>query len=109
LKKSEAKFGPGVAYRLSLAARQDLRTIYTDSESAFGEIQAGRYITGLRRTLAFLADNPRAARERAEFEPPVRVHRYGSHVVVYVLDAEDVLVVRIRHGREDWAGTPSGN
>ena len=98
-----------MGYSLSLAARQDLRTIYMDSEAAFGETQAGRYVTGLRRTLTFLADNPRAARERAEFEPPVRVHRYGSHVVIYVLDGEDVLVVRIRHGREDWAASPSGD
>jgi len=98
-----------VGYRLSLAARRDLRAIYADSEATFGEAQADRYIAGLRFTLNFLADNPRAARERSEFAPPMRVHRYGAHVVIYILDDEGVLVVRVRHGREDRTSSPSGD
>jgi toxin ParE1/3/4 len=53
-----------------------------------------------------LAENPRAARERLEINPPVRVHPYRAHVVIQVLDADGVLIVHIRHAREDWLSDP---
>ena len=37
-----------------------------------------------------------------EFRPPVRVHFYQAHVIVYVLDGSGILVLRILHGRQDW-------
>ncbi|WP_417496630.1 type II toxin-antitoxin system RelE/ParE family toxin [Maricaulis sp.] len=49
----------------------------------------------------------RAARERVEIAPPVRCHPHGSHLIIYVIDADDdVLVLRIRHAHENWAGDP---
>jgi toxin ParE1/3/4 len=65
-----------VGYSLSKAARQDVIDIYLQSEDRFGEAQADRYLAGLFGAFAFLADNPRAARERREFDPPVRIHPY---------------------------------
>ena len=53
-------------------------------------------------TLDLIADNPRIARERAEFNPPVRLHPYQSHTIVYLLNDMGVLVVRVLHGRQDW-------
>lgn len=58
-------------------------------------------------TLAFLADNPKAARERTELQRPVRVHSYKAHVIVYRLDGQDILILRLRHGREDWQESPA--
>jgi toxin ParE1/3/4 len=61
----------------------------------------------LRRTFDLLAENPRLARERTELSPPVRVHPCGAHVVIYTVEDDGtVLIVRVRHGREDWAGSP---
>lgn len=48
------------------------------------------------------------ARVRGEFEPPVRIHPWKAHVIVYVIEGDDILVVRVRHGREDWARDPAG-
>ena len=45
---------------------------------------------------------PRAARERLEIDPPVRAHPYKSHMVVYVIEGDDVLILGVRHGHEDW-------
>ena len=43
------------------------------------------------------------ARLRSELSPPMRVHPCGSHVILYVVDVErGVVIVRVRHGREDW-------
>jgi toxin ParE1/3/4 len=51
----------------------------------------------------FLADFPRAARLRAEINPPVRAYRYQSHMILYDLDDDDIVIVlRVRHGHEDW-------
>jgi toxin ParE1/3/4 len=37
----------------------------------------------------------------------VRVHPCGSHIIIYTVNkAGGVLIVRVRHGREDWADPP---
>ena len=52
---------------------------------------------------AFLAKYPRAARERKEIRGAVRIHPYKAHLIVYELGPDDrVLILRVRHGREDW-------
>ena len=42
------------------------------------------------------------ARERQEFDPPVRLHPYGAHMIVCVENGAGILVIRILHGRQDW-------
>lgn len=68
----------------------------------FGQPQAERYHAGLTAMLELIADNPRIARKRLEFDPPVRLHPYQAHMIVYLLDDSGVLVVRVLHGRQDW-------
>jgi toxin ParE1/3/4 len=89
-------------YRTTRQADQDIIDIYIWGCRKFGQTQAERYHAGLAATLDLIADNPRIARERAEFNPPVRLHPYQSHMIVYLLDDRGVLIVRILHGRQDW-------
>jgi toxin ParE1/3/4 len=96
-----------MSYRLSRKAEDDLIQIYVAGTRGFGAAQAERYYAGLETAFAFLADYPQAARERVEILPPVRIHPYRSHVIVYVVDDEGVLILRVRHGREDWESQPS--
>ncbi|MEP3329322.1 type II toxin-antitoxin system RelE/ParE family toxin [Sedimentitalea sp.] len=49
-----------------------------------------------------LAENRRMARERVEIIPPVPAHPFKSHVVIYRIDGPDILIIRVRHGSEDW-------
>jgi len=49
-----------------------------------------------------IASSPRMARERNKLTPPVRVQRYWAHLVLYLIEGDDILIVRLRHGREDW-------
>ena len=90
---------------LSEEADHDLDALYRLGVEMFGTAQADRYVGGLLDALDLIADFPGAARLRAEVEPPIRAYPYKSHLVLYDVDARgDVLVVRIRHGHEDWIG-----
>jgi toxin ParE1/3/4 len=96
-----------MACRLSRKAAADVRHIYTESIRQFGPAQAARYHARLRRTFDLLVDSPELARERVELSPPVRVHPCGSHVVIYLIEEDGgILIVRVRHSREDWTGSP---
>lgn len=91
------------SWQLSRAAEADLADIAAYSVEAFGIDRALSYRDGLIRTLAFLAENPKGARLRSELKPPLRAHRFQSHLIFYdVLQEGGIMIVRIRHGREDW-------
>ena len=95
------------AYRLTSAASDDVDQIYFDGVQLFGAAQADRYHDGLEAAFGFLAETPRAARLREETRPPVRAWRYGAHVIIYVVgNADEIMIVRVRHGREDWLTDP---
>lgn len=68
----------------------------------WSEQQADRYLALLTRAFERIAEDPTIARERTEFSPPVRIFACEAHVVIYVLQSDHVLIVRVRHKREDW-------
>ena len=88
--------------RLTRAAEEDVIHVYLESARLFGRLQADRYLDGLERAFDFVADQPLAARERREISPPVRLHVYGAHIIVYLVEPDGVLILRIRHGHENW-------
>lgn len=93
-----------MAYRLTQAAAQDVVDIYRLGLARFGVRQADAYHALLERSFRYLSDNPLAARERLEISPPVRIHPVQAHLVIYQRQADgDILIVRVRHGHEDWA------
>jgi toxin ParE1/3/4 len=96
-----------MAYRLSRKAESDLLTIYAEGAARFGINQAEAYFTRIERTLELLADHPLMARERPEISPPVRIHPCGKHLIVYLVAGDGILVLRIRHQREDWSSEPA--
>jgi toxin ParE1/3/4 len=54
-----------------------------------------------------IAANPRMARERQEIAPPVRIHPFKAYLVIYrIEETGTVLIVRIRHGHENWSTDP---
>lgn len=63
--------------------------------------------TRLGEAFETLAAHLKLVRERLEITPPVRIHSCGAHVIIYFAEASgDVLILRVRHGREDWANDP---
>jgi toxin ParE1/3/4 len=96
-----------VAYALSREAEDDLIEIYIEGASRFGVGQADHYHGKIEHMFGLLAENPRMARERIEISPPVRIHPFHSHLIVYTVDDnDDIFIVRIRHGHEDWQSNP---
>ena len=39
----------------------------------------------------------------------MRVHPYKAHLVIYETDGDDVFIIRLRHGHEDWRPFPAGD
>ncbi|MFK0208995.1 type II toxin-antitoxin system RelE/ParE family toxin [Agrobacterium sp. NPDC090283] len=96
-----------MGFRLSLLAEEDVIRIAEEGILIFGAMQAQKYYRELYSTFELISRNPRMARERHELSPPLRIHRFRAHLVVYSVDGEDeVLIVRVRHGHEDWVNGP---
>lgn len=55
---------------------------------------------------ASLRDFPKTMRERPELGRRVRVHHFKAHVILSELLDEEVAILSIRHGREDWVSNP---
>ncbi|MBU2483682.1 MAG: type II toxin-antitoxin system RelE/ParE family toxin [Alphaproteobacteria bacterium] len=92
-----------MGFRLTPKAEDDIIRIAETGTLLFGEAQALTYHIELFEMLELISSNPRMARERHEITPPVRVHPFKSHLIVYLLtEVDEILVVRIRHSREDW-------
>lgn len=97
-----------MAFKLSRRAVDDITHIYIDGAGTFGAAQAEKYHQQMETTFGLIASNPDIARERTEITPPVRIHPFGSHIIVYIKDGEsDILILRVRHGSEDWKNNPS--
>lgn len=89
-------------FRTSPQADEDIADAYVAGAVRFGVVQADRYQDSLFTHFQMLADNPLIARERHELVPPMRLHPYQAHMIVYVEDGAGVLIVRVLYGRQDW-------
>ena len=83
-------------------AEADLDEIWSYTVERWSEGQAVAYLTGLDRTLRLLAEFPETARLREEFVPPVRIHPYRAHLIVFLADERGLDVVRVVHARANW-------
>lgn len=90
-------------YRLTPRARADLLGIWFHTADAFSVEQAEHYQTGLVSVFDLIARNPDMGREWREVDPPIRLHSHRSHIVAYRIQTDHVLIIRVLHGREDWA------
>jgi toxin ParE1/3/4 len=92
-----------MAHRLAPAVDGDLDEIwyYVAKESGSLEI-ANRLIDSITDRFLLLAAFPFVGRSRAEdFGAGSRSSAVGEYVIVYCLEAEDVLILRVVHGRRD--------
>jgi toxin ParE1/3/4 len=113
------------AYRLSLAARGDLRTILAQSAAKFGASQRRRYAELLFEAMHRVAEDPTRAGsvDRRSIEPGLRSYPVSLaarrrsaavHILFYKRADGGVLIVRILHDAMDFArhlspaGTGSG-
>ena len=63
---------------------------------------------GLSALFGTLASFPDVGRERREITPPVRLHPYRAHLVVYRAETDQLLIIRVLHGRQNWPALLDG-
>ncbi len=90
-------------YRLTPRAIADLEEIWLYTAETWSIAKADRYTDSFAQSFDTILTMPEIARERLEFSPPVRIHPSGQHHVVYRIEADYLLVIRILGGGQDWA------
>lgn len=92
-----------MAVELSAKADRDLAELIASGLERYGVAASDRYVARLREAFEMIDRFPRIARLRQEIDDATRGFPVGVHIIFYqVDDADDVLILRIRHGREDW-------
>lgn len=91
-----------MSYSLSAKAEEDIIEIFVEGAKTFGVDQAQAYHAALSNILELLNNNPELAQQRFEINPPIRIYPFKSHLVIYLVDDSNILVVRVRHQKEDW-------
>ena len=89
-------------YRLTPAAQNDLADIWLYTAQQWSVTQADRYTDILEDTLERLLFMPEMARERPEFDPPVRIHPSADHLIIYRIENDHLSILRVLGASQDW-------
>ena len=87
--------------RFTVQADADVIDCYLYGFLKFGRDQAERYEQDLRQVIDIVANNPRIAAERLEYDPPVRVHHHARHYIIYIIEDAHILIVRVLRDEVD--------
>ncbi|CUH68956.1 Toxin ParE4 [Thalassovita autumnalis] len=90
------------AYRLTPAAQCDLEDIWLYTAQTWSMAQADRYTDIIEDTFDRLLFMPEMARERPEFDPPVRIHPSSRHLIIYRVEQDQLIILRVLGAGQDW-------
>lgn len=90
------------AYLLTPAAQADLADIWRYSLQKWSIEQADRYTDILEDTFDRLLFMPEMARERPDFDPPVRIHPSAEHLIIYRIERDHLVILRVLGAGQDW-------
>ena len=86
---------------LSEAADRDLIEIGDFGIERWGVDRAATYVQTLQESFDLLLRHPFAGRARGEIAPDLRSLRHRSHIILYRVDGDSVIVARILHVAAD--------
>ena len=89
----------GRRLHFSELAEADMLGIAQYSLQRWGEAQAARYLAQLARCCDRIAEYPRIGRACPGVLPGLRRIEEGSHTVFFLVEEDDVLIVRVLHNR----------
>ncbi|MEO1638799.1 MAG: type II toxin-antitoxin system RelE/ParE family toxin [Pseudomonadota bacterium] len=84
-------------------AEADIADIWAYTDEIWGQQKAADYLAALEQMLQSVAAFPEMARLRSDFDPPVRIHPFRKHLIIYQTDGTMLDVIRILHSRSNWA------
>jgi len=84
-------------HRITARAESDLKDIYRYTVETFGHGQADKYLRELDTVFKLLGDHPHMGRI---YEGPTRHFVHGSHIILYRVGADEIVVGRIFHGAQ---------
>ena len=90
------------AYRLTPTAQRDLEDIWLYTAQTWSMAQADRYTDIIEDTFDRLLFMPEMARERLEFDPPVRIHPSAEHLIIYRVEQDQLVILRVLGAGQDW-------
>jgi toxin ParE1/3/4 len=88
-------------YVFSNEAENDLVEIYRYGFITYGENKADLYIEALKEKCQFIADMPDICPDRDEFNPPVKIYHHKKHLIIYIVETDFILIIRVLHERMD--------
>jgi len=88
------------AFRLTERARQDLLEIW-DHIAAHNQAAADGLMDRLFERFAALAENPLIGPAREDLADGLRYLVYQNYLLLYRLAGDEVVIVRVVHGRRD--------
>lgn len=88
-------------YKLTETAANDIENILSHSITEFGLQQAENYYANLSRCLTLLGENPAIGVDASDIRRGYRRFPHQSHVIFYIQDNTDILVIRTLHQQMD--------
>lgn len=87
--------------KFTQTAHQDIIDSYLYGLTHFGAAQAEQYESDLRHVIGLIADTPELAHERSEYRPAVRIHHFAKHYIVYRIEDDYILIIRLLRDEVD--------
>lgn len=88
-------------YKLTEAAKKDLRKISAYPKKTWGKEQEKLYREIIRTTLRNIAKSPELGQNREELAEGLRSFPVGNHIAYYIEKTNQIMVVRILHPAMD--------
>lgn len=87
---------------ISQAALADIQGVHSFGVAKFGTLRADDYVIELLDVLDIITSQPKLAHERNDILDGLRVHPHKSHLILYKLEFERVVILRLFHGSTNW-------
>jgi len=87
------------SYRLTSDAQSELIEIRRYTLTQWGESQSKKYLSEIRQTINLLSETPALGKQRFDIATGVFSFPHASHVIYYVLDKHQLVVVGVLHKR----------
>lgn len=88
-----------LGFRLTRDAQRDLRAIRRYTVDTWGHDQSRKYLEGMRDTIKLLAEFPGQGLGRLDVGEGVFGFPYGSHMLYYRLEKNQLVVFAVLHQR----------